>query len=57
MYAQCIALDKSGNIAIPCIYDLASMFIDGLSAIQKDGKYGYMDTSGNIVIPCVYESG
>lgn len=31
------------------------MFQDGLVAIRKDGKQGYMGTSGEIEIPCIYD--
>ena len=30
--------------------------IDGISAIQKDGKWGFIDKTGNQIIPCLYDS-
>ncbi len=48
--------DSDGNIIIPCIYNLAWMFSEGLASVQDDiGKWGFIDTKGEIIIPCKYE--
>lgn len=37
-------------------YEEAGRFADnGLAAVKKDGKWGYIDTEGNVVIPFQYE--
>lgn len=37
------------------IYDSATTFSDGLIAVEKDGKWGYVDSTGKEVIPCEYD--
>ena len=32
-----------------------SPFSDGLSAVQKDGKWGYINTAGTLVIKNIYK--
>jgi hypothetical protein len=41
---------------IPCVYDTAVPFVEGLSCVSKDKKYGYIDFTGQIVIPLKYDS-
>lgn len=36
-------------------YEDASLFSDGLAAVKKDGKWGYIDTEGKTVIPFQYD--
>jgi hypothetical protein len=52
------AEDKSagtgGGMAIPFEYDDAKPFSDGLAAVKKDGKWGYIDTGGRVDIPFEY---
>ena len=39
------------------IYDTISPFYDnGLAAVSKNGKYGFIDTSGQIIIPLIYDN-
>lgn len=47
---------KNGKIAIPCIYDYAEPFSEGLSKVKKDNKCGFIDLNGNMVIPYIYDS-
>lgn len=35
-------------------YDELYPFSEGLAAVKKDGKFGYIDTKGNLVIPCQF---
>ena len=49
-------IDKRGNVVIPCKWNSASSFIDGVSSISNEnGKYGCIDRSGRIVVPCIYD--
>jgi hypothetical protein len=35
-------------------YDKFESFSEGLAAVAKDGKYGYINKSGEEVVPCIY---
>ena len=49
-------MDKTGRVVIPCIWDDAYSFEEGLSTVQDEsGRYGCIDTRGKLVIPCVYD--
>ena len=48
-------IDNSGNVVIPCKYDYAEGFSEGLALVRLDGKYGFIDKSGNEVVPCKYD--
>lgn len=41
---------------IPCIYEDAYSFSEGLACVALNGKYGYIDTEGNEVVPFVYDA-
>jgi hypothetical protein len=47
-------IDKSGKEVVPCIYDRADSFKDGLSLVSKDNKFGFLDKRGDIVVPIIY---
>ena len=47
-------LDYSGNVLGE--YDHVDRFSDGLAAVKKDKKYGYIDTQGRVVIPLEYDT-
>lgn len=50
-------VSADGKTVIPISeYDRVRNFSEGLAAVKKDGKWGYMDTSGNLKIPCEYDS-
>lgn len=49
-------IDKTGRLAISCIYDGRGSFCDGLCPVRRDGKWGYINQSGSAVIPFVYDS-
>lgn len=49
-------IDKQGNTVIPCKYDWAGSFSEGLARIELNGKYGFIDQQGNTVIPCKYDN-
>ncbi len=55
--------DSAGRVVIPCIYEYACDFHDGLAEVEKedgpDGMkftaWGYVDKRGREVIPCKFE--
>ena len=36
-------------------YDELNQFSEGLAAVKKDDKFGYIDTKGELVVPCQYQ--
>ena len=42
-------MNRQGEMAIPCRYDSADPFRDGLALVVKDGKLMYIDPSGAVV--------
>ena len=48
-------VDKTRRLVIPCLYDYANEFREGLAEVKKSGKYGYIDKTGRAVIPCQYD--
>ena len=48
-------IDIKGNVAIPCIFNRAWRFSEGLAGVSIDnGKHGFINKKGDIVIPCEY---
>ena len=48
--------DTKGNVVIPCQFDFAGDFSDGMCWVTKNtGKIGFIDTTGKMVIPCQFE--
>ena len=46
------AVNRNGETIIPIIYDYAMIrFSEGLLAVKKGNKWGYVDENHNIVIP------
>ena len=51
------AVNEKGETIIPLIYDYAmSRFSDGLLAVKKNNKWGYVDCNHQIVIPFEYDN-
>ena len=48
-------IDERGQIKIPCKYDYAYNFRDGVACVGNDNKYGYIDKNGRTVIPMIYD--
>lgn len=58
-------INKKGQLVIPCIYDQAHNFSEGVCNVglikgkniygYHDYKYGYINTRGDIVIPIIYD--
>lgn len=47
-------MDATGKIKIPAIYeDVLGTSINGLTAVKKNGKYGYINKQGVYVIPAM----
>lgn len=44
-----------GKEVIPCKYDLAWEFSEGLAKVRLNGKYGFIDKTGKEVVPCIYD--
>jgi hypothetical protein len=47
--------DEQGNIVIPCKYNDALPFEEGVARVQKGSKYGLMNTSGKFVLDPKYD--
>ncbi len=53
---NCYAVCTDGVLKTDFVYTMASEFSDGLIAVEKADKWGYLDQDGNEVIPCLYEA-
>ena len=50
-------IDKSGNTAIPFAYDeYGTNFSDGLAAVGRNGKMGYINAQNEVIIPFEYDT-
>lgn len=47
-------MDAKGNLLTQAIYDDISPFYDGLAAVEKDDKWGFIDKTGNVHIDLIY---
>lgn len=47
-------IDTLGKQVIPCRFNGAAPFSEGLAAVKLNGKWGYIDREGKEVIPLVY---
>lgn len=53
VYAEnsfCSLIDKSGKQIVTPLYDEVSFISEGMMAVKKNGKWGYMDKEGKQVI-------
>lgn len=50
------AVNRDGEAVIPIIYHCAMLFSDGLLAVKKNDKWGYVDKNHTIIIPFEYEN-
>lgn len=46
---------KSGEVVIPAEYDRAWAFSEGLAAVAKDGKIGFINADNEVVIPFMFD--
>lgn len=47
-------LDEKHNVVIPCTWDYAENFAEGMARVCKDELFGFIDKTGKLVIPCKY---
>ena len=48
--------DKSGKVVIPCQWEYAYGFSEGLARVQDaNWKWGFIDKTGKVVIPCQWK--
>lgn len=47
--------DESGNVIGSKCDSILAGFCNGLCAIKKNGKWGYIDTKGNLIIDTIYD--
>lgn len=47
-------LDEKHNVVVPCVWDYAQDFAEGMAQVCKDEDYGFIDKTGKLVIPCQY---
>lgn len=48
-------VNRERAIIVPCMYDYAYPFSEGLALVEMNRKYGYIDTKGKVVIPFKYD--
>ena len=50
-------VDRTGTVVIPCQFNFAYWFSEGLAWIRSDDgfSHGFIDKTGTIVIPCVWK--
>ena len=51
-------IDKTGKNVVPCIWEMAYDFSEGLAIVKDKNsrKYGFVDKTGKLVIPCTWYS-
>lgn len=49
------AIDISGELVIPTIYDECNNFNNNYAAVKKENKWGYIDKNGEVVLPIMYD--
>lgn len=47
-------IDTGGNLVVPCRYNSADDFSEGLAVIEQNWRKGYIDVDGNEVTPLIY---
>ena len=48
-------VNTKGELIIPCIYEYANDFSEGLASVRKNGKEGFINKKGEIAIPFKFE--
>lgn len=50
------AVDKTGNLIIPCVWESLSDFNEGLALVSSsENRCGYIDSDGLLVMPCILD--
>lgn len=39
----------------PCVWEKADYFREGLAAVRRGGKWGFIDRRGEVAVPCVWD--
>jgi len=47
-------INSSGEEILPCKYEDAKNFSEGLAAVKIKNSYGFIDKTGSVVIQCIY---
>lgn len=47
-------IDTEGNLVVPCRYNSADDFSEGLAVVEQNWRKGYIDVDGNEVTPLIY---
>lgn len=48
-------IDLAGNVAVPFDFEVAYPYSNGMAAVRKNNKYGFIDEFGALTIPCQYD--
>jgi hypothetical protein len=48
--------DNLGSQVIPCVYENAFEFFDGLALVSVNKKWGYINSRGLVVFKCIWDS-
>jgi|GEM_PF-1112019 KWG Leptospira. len=48
--------DSAGHLLYGLAFEDAGTFSEGLAAVKKDGKWGYIDTAGRLAIPFQFDA-
>ena len=48
-------MDTTGKIIISPKYERANGFSEGVAAVKRGGKWGFIDRNGLIIVPCEYD--
>jgi hypothetical protein len=43
------AINRNGDLVVPCEYDKSISFVDGQALVKKDGYWYSIDTTGKII--------
>jgi hypothetical protein len=49
-------IDRRGDVVFEITWDDMKSYAEGLAAVEKDGKWGFVDTEGRIIIEPKYDS-
>lgn len=52
---RCGYVDRQGNIVVPCKYEIAFPFSNGIGKVGKGDKYGLVDSTGKEIVPVKYD--
>ncbi len=47
--------DATGLLVVPPVFDEARPFSEGLAAVKRNGKWGYINKTGEVVIECRFD--